>query len=93
MILWKALEKRGVRIAYIQAIKDMYKGASTSVRMHGGATIDFPITIGLHQGSTLSAYFFTLVLDDFPIMDVLEEHIQELAPRCMFYADDKVLHE
>jgi len=34
-----------------------------------GATEDFPITIGLHQGSTLSPYLFTLVLD------VLTEHI------------------
>ena len=39
------------------------EGASTSVRMQDGATKDFPITIGLHQGSTLSPYLFTLVLD------------------------------
>jgi len=71
-ILWKALKKKRVRIAYIRAIKDMYERASTSVRTHDGATEDFPITIGLHQGSTPSPYLFTLVLD------VLTENIQDL---------------
>jgi len=74
-----------VRIAYIRAIQDMYEGVSTSVRTHDGDTVDFPITIGLLQGSTLSPYLFTLVLD------VLTIHIQELAPRCMVFADDVVL--
>jgi len=55
------------------------------VRTQDGTTEDFPITIGLHQGSTLSPYLFTLVLD------VLTEHIQELALRCMLFPDDIVL--
>jgi len=55
------------------------------VRTQDWATEDFPITIGLHQGLTLSPYLFTLALD------VLTEHIQELAPRCMLFADDVVL--
>jgi hypothetical protein len=62
----------------------MYEGASTSMRTHDEATDDFPITIGLHQGSTLSPYLLTLVLD-------VTEHIQELAPSCMLFADDAVL--
>ncbi|KAH1202758.1 Craniofacial development protein 2 [Glycine max] len=84
-ILWKVLEKKGVRVAYIRAIQDMYDRVSTSVRTQGGESDDFPITIGLHQGSTLSPYLFTLILD------VLTEQIQEIAPRCMFFADDIVL--
>ncbi|KAH1219602.1 LINE-1 retrotransposable element ORF2 protein [Glycine max] len=84
-ILWKALEKKGVRVAYIRAIQDMYDKVSTSVRTQDGESDDFPITIGLHQGSTLSPYLFTLILD------VLTEQIQEIAPRCMLFADDIVL--
>ncbi|KAH1243240.1 LINE-1 reverse transcriptase [Glycine max] len=84
-ILWKALEKKGVRVAYIRAIQDMYDRVSTSVRTQGGESDDFPITIGLHQGSTLSPYLFTLILD------ILTEQIQEIAPRCMLFADDIVL--
>ncbi|RHN48204.1 putative RNA-directed DNA polymerase [Medicago truncatula] len=82
-ILWKALENKGVRIA--PRVNPKSLSFCLSVRTQDGTTEDFPITIGLHQGSTLSPYLFALVLD------VLTEHIQELAPRCIHFADDVVL--
>ena len=56
-VMWWALEKHKVPIKYITLIKDMYKNAMTFVRTCGGDTTDFPINIGLHQGSALSPYY------------------------------------
>ena len=84
-LLWKILEKKEVQVEYIRAIQDMYEGVMTRVRTPVGDTIDFPIKIGLHQGSALSPYLFNLV------MDVVTESIQEEIPKCMLFADDIVI--
>ena len=49
----------------------MYDGAVTCVITKGGITNEFPMTLGLHQESSLSQYFFALV------MDKLTKSIQE----------------
>ena len=46
-LIWWVLNKRG----YIEIIKDMYEGALTIVRTTFGETSEFPMTVGLHQGS------------------------------------------
>nr|XP_009614710.1 uncharacterized protein LOC104107576 [Nicotiana tomentosiformis] len=56
-VLWGCLEARGVHVTYIRAIKDMYDRANTRLRTVGGDP-EHPVVMGLHQGSTLSPFFF-----------------------------------
>jgi hypothetical protein len=63
-IMWWTLQKHKVSIKYIILIKDIYHNIVISVRTSDGDTNDFPINIGLHQGSALSPYLFTLVMNE-----------------------------
>jgi hypothetical protein len=63
----------------------MYRDVVTFVRICDGDTNDFPIKIGLHQGSALSPYLFALVMDE------VTRDIQCDIPWCMLFADDVVL--
>ena len=49
---------------YVGLIKDMYNNVVTRVRTSDGDTDDFPIRIGLYQGSALIHYLFALVMDE-----------------------------
>jgi hypothetical protein len=63
----------------------MYDNVVTSVRTSDGDTNDFQINIGLHQGSALISYLFTLVMDE------VTRDIQDGIPWCMLFTDDVVL--
>ena len=63
----------------------MYEWVVTTIRSPAGETNEFPITVGLHQGSTLSPYLFALVMDE------LMRKIQNDVPWCMLFADDIML--
>lgn len=54
-VIWHIAWEINVPKLYIELIIDMYKGV-----MSGRKTNDFPITVGLHQGSSLSSYLFQL---------------------------------
>jgi hypothetical protein len=45
-------------------IKDMYTNIMACVRAYNDEFDVFPIKIGLHRGSALSQYIFTLVMDE-----------------------------
>jgi hypothetical protein len=68
---------------------DMYDNVVTSVltsvRTSDRDTNDFPINIGLHQGSALSPYLFALLMDE------VTRDIQDGITWCMLLADDVVL--
>jgi hypothetical protein len=84
-IMWWALQKHKILTKYITLIKDMYDNVVTSVRTSNRDTNDFPINIGLHQGSVLNPYLFALVMDE-----VIRD-IQGGIPWCMLFVDDIVL--
>jgi Reverse transcriptase (RNA-dependent DNA polymerase) len=77
-IMWWAFKRKLVLTKYVTLIKDMYTNVD-------GASDTFPIKIGLHQGSALILYIFTLVMDE------ITKDIQEDIPWCMLFADDVVL--
>jgi Reverse transcriptase (RNA-dependent DNA polymerase) len=84
-IMWWALKRKLVPTKYVILIKYMYTNIVTCVRACDGESDTFPIKIGLHQGSALSLYIFTLVMNE------NTKDIQGDIPWCMLFADDVVL--
>jgi Reverse transcriptase (RNA-dependent DNA polymerase) len=84
-IMWWALKRKLVPTKYIILIKDMYTNIMICVRACDGESDTFSIKIRLHQGSVLSLYIFTLVMDE------ITNDIQRDIPWCMLFADDVVL--
>jgi Reverse transcriptase (RNA-dependent DNA polymerase) len=84
-IMWSALKRKLVPTKYVILIKYMYTNVVTCVRACDGESDIFSIKIGLHQGSALSLYIFTLVMNE------NTKDIQGDIPWCMLFADDVVL--
>jgi len=63
----------------------MYDGVRIRVRTLVGNIDDFPREIGLHQGSALSPFSLTIIMDE------ITRGIQEEIPWCTLFDDDIVL--
>ena len=79
--VWRCMWEKGVPDKYVMVVQDMYEGSRTRVKSSVGLTNTIPVGVGLHQGSSLNPYLFTM------IMDVLARGIKDLSPWCMLYAD------
>jgi Reverse transcriptase (RNA-dependent DNA polymerase) len=84
-IMWWALKRKLVPTKYVTLIKDMYTNVVICIRECDGESDTFPIKIGLHQGSALSLYIFTLEMNE------ITKDIQIDIPWCMLFADDVML--
>ena len=84
-IIWDSLEIKGISRTYIEAISDMCDGVLTNIQTPVGITDPLLIKVGLHQGSALSPFIFSIIIDE------LSESILESVPWCMLFADDIVL--
>ena len=56
--LWECLRLAETSECYVRIIKDMYDGATTTVRSAAGLLEEFKVGVGLHQGSALSPFLF-----------------------------------
>ena len=83
--LWECLRLAETSGCYIRSIKDMYDGATTTVRCAAGLTKKFKVGVGFHQGSALSRFLFAIIIDK------LTEDIRKDAPWDMLFAVDIML--
>ena len=60
--LWECLRLAETLECYIRIIKDMYDGATTTVRSAAGLTKEFKVGVGFQQGSALSPFLFALIM-------------------------------
>ena len=85
--LWYCIRKSGIVKKYVRLVQDMYEGSETVVRCAVGTTESFKVKVGLHQGSALSLFLFTV------IMDRLTDEVRREQPWTMLFADDIVIFE
>ena len=84
-VFWWALKKKAIPLKYMSIIRDMYEEVVTNVRPCGGLTNEFSITIGVHQRSVLSPFFFAIIMDE------ITKSIYKDIPWCMLFVNDIVL--
>jgi hypothetical protein len=55
--------RKGVPKINIDLIQDMYEGSRTSIKSLYGVIENFNVGVDVHEGSALSPYLFSVVMD------------------------------
>ena len=84
-VLEWAMRKKGIPEVLVRAVMSLYEGARTRVRVGSTTSDEFEVNVGVHQGSVLSPFLFTIVVD------VVTECARVGLLSEMLYADDLVL--
>ena len=61
--LWETLDKSTINTRLIDAIKLLYGGSSSKIKIGNLTTKDFKVTKGLRQGCSLSPSLFKIYLE------------------------------
>ena len=61
--LWKALWQKGVRGRMWRVLRDYYKKVQSLVRLEGGNTEWFDVSVGVRQGCVISPILFDVFVD------------------------------
>ncbi|EYC44370.1 hypothetical protein Y032_0463g1909 [Ancylostoma ceylanicum] len=84
-VIWYALRLQGIPEELLKWVQMLYVDHRSKVQAAAGTSTEFPITVGVHQGSALSPLLFIVV------MDALTKDLQRPAPWTLLYADDVML--
>ena len=84
VIKW-AMRKLGIEEWLVRVVMALYEGATTQVRVNGELSEEFPVNVGVHQGSVLSPLLFVMVLE------AISRDFRIGLPWEALYADDLVL--
>ncbi|EYC30555.1 hypothetical protein Y032_0005g2716 [Ancylostoma ceylanicum] len=73
-VIWYALRLQGIPEEILKWVQMLYVDHRSKVQVAAGTSTEFPITVGVHQGSALSPLHFIVV------MDALTKDLQRPAP-------------
>ncbi|VDP11736.1 unnamed protein product [Heligmosomoides polygyrus] len=84
-VIWYALRQHGVPEELVEWVRMLYSCPKSRVQAAAGTSTEFPISVGVHQGSALSPLLFVVV------MDAITRDLQKPVPWTLLYADDVML--